>query len=167
MTRITAGTTRDPRVSPPPCRNGIGLGTGVFTSDGELPVEYLEPGDRIVTYDRGYVRLAGVDVRMVPASDALRLRPSVLDPDGNGRDVILSTRQQVLVRDWRARIMWNRPLALVEARRLVDGAHLARLSGSQPVRLFQLRFDDRQHLIEIAGGTILLASARMPARAAG
>ncbi len=167
MTRTTTGPTREPRVSPPLCHNGIGLGTGVLTSDGELPVEFLEPGDRIVTYDRGLARLDRVAVRLVPARDAVRVRPSVLDPDGDGRDFILSARQLLLVRDWRARFLWNRPIALVEACQLVDGAHVARLSGDAPVRLFQLVFDDRQHLVEIAGGSFQLASSRMPLRARG
>ena len=166
MTRTTTGPTRDGRVSLPPCQNGIGLGTDVLTADGALPVEYLEPGDRIVTYDQGLVRLAAVEVRIVPASDTVWVRPAVLDPDGEGRDVTLSARQQVLVRDWRARALWHRPMALVEIRRLADGAHIARLSGPRPLRLFQLLFEDRQHLVETAGG-YLLASAPMPVGAPG
>lgn len=167
MTRTTAGMARDIRVSPPLCHNGIGLGTGVLTADGELPVEYLVPGDRIVTFDRGLVRLERIEVRLAPARDAVRVRPSVLDPDGNGRDMILSARQQVLVRDWRARILWHRPIALVEVRRMIDGAHVARIEGEAPVRLFQLVFADRQHLVEVAGGTFQLASARMAAQVGG
>jgi len=149
------------------CHNGIGLGTGVLTADGTFPVEYLEPGDRLVTFDQGLVRLHGVEVRRVPAREALRVRPSVLDPDGEGRDFVVSARQQVLVRDWRARVLWHRPIALVEVRRLIDGAHIARLRDEAPVRLFQLVFEDRQHLVEITGGTLLLASARQPIRARG
>ena len=165
MTRTTTGPARVLRATAPLCHNGLGLGTGVLTAEGELPVEYLEPGDRIVTYDRGLVRLGGIDVRIVPRSDTVHVRPAVLDPDAGLRDFTLSARQQILVRDWRAQVLWHRPVALVEARRIVDGAHIARLSGGQPVRLFQLLFEDRQHLVEAAGGRFLLASARMPAPA--
>jgi len=164
MTRTTTGRTRETRVSPNSCPNGIGLGTGVLTVDGELPVEFLDPGDRVVTYDQGLARLDRVEVRLVPASETVRVRPSVLDPNGDGRDFIVSARQLMLVRDWRARFLWNRPIALVEARQLVDGAHVARRSGEAPVRLFQLVFGDRQHLVEIAGGNFQLAPARMPVR---
>ncbi len=164
MTRISTGPARQTRVPLPTCQNGIGLGTGVLTADGELPVEFLEPGDRIVTFDRGLVRLERTQVRLVPARETVRVRPSVLDPEGNGRDFLLSARQQVLVRDWRARFLWNRPVALVEARQLIDGAHVAQLEGDAPVRLFQLIFKDCQHLVEIAGGHVQLASVRMLAR---
>ncbi|MCB1331206.1 MAG: Hint domain-containing protein [Maritimibacter sp.] len=167
MIRTSTGRARTLRVPVPSCHNGLGLGTGVLTADGELPVEYLEPGDRIVTYDRGFVPLAGIAVRFVARADTIRVRPSVLDPESGARDFVLSARQQVLIRDWRAQILWHRPIALVEARQIADGAHIARLSGARPVRLFQLLFEDRQHLIEAAGGRFLLASARMPARVDG
>lgn len=165
MTRTNLGRARVDRVGAPMCHNGIGLGTGVLTSDGELPVEYLSPGDRVVTFDRGLVRLARVDLRLVPARNALRLRPSVIDPEGKGRDLIVADRQQVLVRDWRARAIWGKPAALVEARALIDGASVAPLRDTGPVRLFDLVFDDCQHIVLAGGGRYRLASARMPVSA--
>lgn len=162
MTRSSLGRAREIRVSLPLCRSGLGLGTGVLTAEGELPVEFLEPGDRIVTFDRGLVRLSRVDARDVSARDVVRIRPAVLDPEGAGRDFLVSRRQQVLVRDWRARILWHKPVALVEAGEMIDGAHIAPLGGERLVRLFQLIFDDRQHLVQTAGGKFQLASARMP-----
>lgn len=167
MSRISTGPVRDGRAFLTSCGNGIGLGTGVLTAEGELPVEFLEPGDRIVTFDHGLARLERIEVRMVPAEAALRIRPSVLDPNGDGRDFILSARQQLLLRDWRARILFNRPIALVAAEQLIDGAHVARLDSAAPVRLFRLVFKDRQHLVEAAGGHFQLASARQPVRQPG
>jgi len=105
MTRTTPGTARGIRATSHSYDNAIGLGTDVLTADGALPIEYLTPGDRIVTFDHGLVRLEGIAPCQVPAYMALRVRPSVVDPKGTGRDFILSARQQVLVRDWRARIL--------------------------------------------------------------
>lgn len=169
MTRTFLGRARADRVGTPMChdhwQNGIGLGTDVLTADGALPVEYLTPGDKVVTFDQGLVRLARIEIRLVPASAALRLRPSVIDPDGAGRDLVVSERQQILLRDWRARAIWGRPTALVEARQLIDGASVARLRETGPVRLFDLVFDDSQHIVLAAGGRYRFASARMPATA--
>lgn len=162
MTRFSLRRAREKRVSLPTCHNGVGLGTGVLTADGELPVEYLVPGDRIVTYDHGLVRLARIDPVDVPADTALRVRPAVLDPEGDGRAFTISARQQILLRGWEARALFNRPAALVEAARIVDGAYIARLRDSTPVRLFQLVFAEHQHLVQVAGGRFQLASARMP-----
>lgn len=160
MTQTETGGARSIRVSLPITRSGFGLGTGVLTTDGELPVEFLEPGDRIVTLDRGAVRLARVAVRMVPASATLRVRPLALDPARSAHSFVISTRQKILLRDWRARIIYGKRMALVEAARLVDGAYIIRMAGGAPTRLFQLVFDDGPHVLHLAGGTMLAATAQ-------
>lgn len=163
MTQIETGHTRSFRVALPLSRSGFGLGAGILTTDGELPVEFLEPGDRIVTHDRGAVALSRLIVRMVPASAMIRVRPSVLVPEGGGgRDFYISADQMIVLRGWQARAMFGKPAALVKAARLVDGAHMARLAGTEPMRLFQLAFDDARHVIQVAGGTLLAASAKLP-----
>jgi Hint domain len=162
MTQIETGGARSVRVTLPLSRSGFGLGTGILTTDGELPVEFLEPGDRIVTFDRGAIALSRVIVRSVPASALVRVRPAVLDAKGDGRDFLLSAQQKIVLRGWRAKAMFGKPAVLVAADRLVDGAHMARLTGSTPMRLFQLVFDDARHVVQVAGGTMLAASARLP-----
>ena len=166
MSQIITGRARPIRVALSLCRSGLGLGTGVLTADGEIPVEYLEPGERVVTFDAGIMPLSRVIVRTVPAGEVIRVRPSVLDPDGNGRDVLISARQKLLLRDWRAKAMFGKPAALIEAARLVDAAHMVRLEGMAPMRLFQLVFDDAQHIVQIADWRLQVTSARLPAKVA-
>ncbi|PIE08574.1 MAG: hypothetical protein CSA74_01520 [Rhodobacterales bacterium] len=167
MSRTSTGRACAVRAAFVPCHNAIGAGTGVLTGDGELPVEYLVAGDRIVTFDRGLVRLARTEYCDIAAREVLKVRPSVLDPAANAPDFLLAARQQVLLRGWRARALWNRPAALVEAWRLADGEYVMRLEGEAPLRLFRLVFSGRQHLVEAAGGAFLLASARVPVRVGG
>ncbi|MGH1367311.1 MAG: Hint domain-containing protein [Maritimibacter sp.] len=167
MTHTSVGTTkaRAIRVSLPLCRSGLGLGTGVQTSEGELPVEFLAPGDKIVTFDAGLVTLSRVDVRTVPMRELVRIRPSVLSEHGQGRDVVLSARQKLLIRDWRAPVMFGKSAALVEARKLVDGAYMTQLTGTAPMRMFQLMFDTEQHVIQLTQG-LQATSAKLPRRVA-
>jgi hypothetical protein len=165
MSQASSGQARSFRVAIPSCRSGLAPGTGVLTTDGELPVEFLEPGDRIVTYDRGAIPLARIVTWIVPRAEVVRVRPSVLDPIGAGRDFLISAQTRLLLRDWRAPALFGKPSALVEFARLADGAHIARLGGEGTLRLFQLHFDDCQHLVQIAGGRYRVVSARMPARA--
>jgi len=164
MTQTSSGRVQSVRVSLQPCNSGLGPGTEVLTTDGVLPVEFLTPGDRIITRDRGAVPLARLIVRNLPRHRMLRLRPSELDPTDRGRDALISDETRIVVRGWRARAMFGRAAALVPAHRLVDGVYLARLPGAGTTRLFQLGFDDGEHLLQIARGRLQVASARAPKR---
>ncbi|WP_394707347.1 hypothetical protein [uncultured Celeribacter sp.] len=60
---------------------GLPLGTSVMTADGMLPVEFLEPGDRVITR-AGMRTLLGVDT---PAPKRFKLtfeREEVIYADG-------------------------------------------------------------------------------------
>ncbi|EAQ11285.1 MULTISPECIES: Hint domain-containing protein [Maritimibacter] len=153
MSRVAQGQPL--RVTLPLCRSGLGLGTNVMTADGAIPVEFLTPGDRIVTRDAGLIDLTDIAVRTVPMGDLVRIRPSVLDEVGDGRDLVISARQKVLIRDWRAQAMFGKPAVLVEARKMADGAYFTHLTGAAPMRLFQLTLKGGTHLMQIAGGMVV------------
>ena len=164
MTQTETGRARSFRVALPTCGSGIGLGTGVLTADGELPVEYLIPGDRVLTHDAGLQPLAQIVTRTVAASEIVRLRPRVLDPTTGRRDLLISARQRLLIRDWRARAVFGQKAVLVEAARLVDGSYMARLDGAAPMRLYQLVFARSQHLVYLGESQLLATSARRPGK---
>ena len=44
---------------------GIAMGTIVLTLDGEIPVEHLNAGDRVITRDTGIATLLAVHMREV------------------------------------------------------------------------------------------------------
>lgn len=125
-------------VAQPP---GMGLlsGTTVRTLDGVLPVEYLSPGDRIVTR-AGARRLAAVSVQKRRDAALVRIRASVLGPDSPERDLLVAPGQPVLIRDWRAVALYGSAVAAIPADRLVDGEFVLTVR-QQSARLFILRFD--------------------------
>jgi hypothetical protein len=139
--------------------SGIGPGTPVMTPDGLIPAGRLAPGDRIVTYDRGVVRLDHVGICHVPARAALLVRPRVLDPADETPDMVIAAAQRLLLRDWRARAMFGTGRALVRASRLVDGSYIARLTGAAPMPLVVLGFAGAEHVIQL-GGRLEMISAR-------
>lgn len=102
------------------CEAGLAPGTTVLTMDGAIPVEFLNPGDRIITR-RGVRKLKAImrhnlpegTPRIIVAADALGGKPST--------DVTLMPGQRVLVRDWRAQALWGKDIAAPQAARLVDG----------------------------------------------
>jgi hypothetical protein len=116
---------------------GIGAGTRIRTLDGTLPVEFLQPGDRIVTRS-GAKRLVAVSVRQSRALDVVRVKASTLGHDRPGADLLIGPGQPIVVRDWRARALYGAEVAAVPSARLADGEFVRR--ETHALRLYTLRF---------------------------
>ncbi|MBF9044214.1 hypothetical protein HKCCE4037_12805 [Rhodobacterales bacterium HKCCE4037] len=116
------------------CEAGLAPGTQVLTTDGAIPVEFLNPGDRIITR-RGVRKLKAVMRHTIPegtpvvrvAADALGGKPST--------DITLMPGQRVLVRDWRAKALWGKDIAAVPATRLVDGNFITSETSGRQIML--------------------------------
>lgn len=133
FSRSAGGTGTDPQT-------GMLAGTMVRTLDGILPVEYLTPGDRIVTRN-GARRLTSVSVQARKMVDLVRIRASTLGHDRPEQDLLVSPGQPLLIRDWRAKAIFGVAVAAIPASRLADGEFVC-LETHRQVRLFTLRFDD-------------------------
>jgi hypothetical protein len=142
---------------------GLAAGTRVRTLDGVLPVEFLEPGDRIVTRS-GARKLVAVSVRRCRATWVVRLSASTI---GHGRpeaDLLVGPGQQVIVRDWRARVLYGAEIAAVPSARLADGESVLRETRRQ-VLLYTLRFTEDE--VIWAEGVELACPAVTASRPAG
>lgn len=118
--------------------SGFAQGARVATMDGLLPVEYLGLGDRVITRSGARV-LRGISA--IPfVTQLVRIAPGALGHDRPGEALVLGAATEVLLRDWRAEVMFGRKQALVAVSRLVDGQFVTRLSGVK-TRLFALHFD--------------------------
>ncbi len=92
--------------------SGFVLGSNILTLDGELPVEFLSVGDRIITRDAGMVVLRDVKVIEVECPMVWIMGGS-LGHDKPEDDTYLLASQKVLVRDWRAKALTQQNQALV------------------------------------------------------
>ena len=133
-------------------------GTMVRTLEGVLPVEYLTPGDRIVTR-AGMRRLTSISVLSRKMIDLVRIRASTMGHDRPDQDLLLSPGQPVVIRDWRAQALYGVPAAAIPAARLADGEFVC-LETHRQVRLFALRFDDEE--VIYAEGLELACPAFLP-----
>lgn len=139
---------------------GLLAGTIVLTSDGEMPVDALCAGDRIITRDAGMIRLVAVSRRRMHGR-AILFAAGSLGHTRPGEDSLLPAGQAVLVRDWRAGAMAGAAQALIRADALVDGEFVRDL-GERSMRLFRLHLD-AAHVI-YAGGLEVAAGPRDRAR---
>lgn len=134
MTNATPRPTADAGGSAGQCEAGLAPGTQVLTLDGAIPVEFLNPGDHVITR-RGVRTLKTVLRHELPegtprirvTADALGGKPS--------KDVTLMPGQLVLVRDWRAKALWGKDIAAVPAARLVDGSFVQKETGGRQIML--------------------------------
>ncbi len=117
---------------------GLALGTEVLTLEGEMPVEYLTPGDRVVTRSGARILRA---LQSVPArGPLLRVAPGTLGHDRPEKALLLGGQAKILMRGWRAQAMFGARTALVDLARLEDGVNVTRVAP-EGTRLFTLHFD--------------------------
>jgi len=140
-------------------RSGMLAGTRIRTLEGTLPVEYLEPGDRIVTRS-GARRLVGVSVIVLAYADLIRVRASTLGHDRPDQDLLVLPAQPIVIRDWRAQALFGAAVAAIPAARLVDGEFIQRETLPE-ARLFILQFDDEE--VVYAEGLEIACPAHLPA----
>ncbi|MBB3995378.1 hypothetical protein GGR95_003033 [Sulfitobacter undariae] len=127
---------------------GLLQGTMLLTLDGEMPVEFVSVGDKIITRDSGIARIQHIQrtKRMV---HTIALAAGSLGHTRPERDATLAGDQMCLIRDWRAKALFSADRALVAARTLVDGEFIRDL-GMQEQTLVQI-FCDGPHIIYADG----------------
>lgn len=133
---------------------GVCAGTTIMTLDGEMPVEHLKPGTRVITRDSGMAVLRDVKVTTTKVAP-IRIKAGSLGHTRPDRDMMVAPQAIIHIRDWRAEALFGTATAMVEASRLVDGEYLA-VQAVQGVTIYTLIFD-RQHILYVDG--VEMASA--------
>ncbi len=142
--------------------NGMSAGTVVLTLDGEIPVEHLNPGDRIITRDTGMAVLKAVHMRKI-TTRPYRISADRLGPGRPDVDTLVAPDQQILVRGLLARALFAKDQEMVPVSRLADGEYIAKCE-EQTLRVYELEFDT-PHVI-YANGMEIASSVRQLAVAA-
>ena len=117
---------------------GLVIGTKVLTMDGEMPVEFLSAGDRIITRN-GSRKLLATTVTVAHNLAVVRITEGVLAKDTPDTDVLVTSDQAILIRDWRAKAISGKPSAMIPAARLIDGEYIRHETLTE-ARLFTLHF---------------------------
>lgn len=126
-------------------RLGLARGTRVMTARGEMPVEKLQAGDRVITRDHGMqeVRYVGrQDITVSSANAPVWIREGALK---NARDLILSADTRVVIKGTQALARYGAKEVLVPARDLVDGTNYQQGVGGT-VSFYQI-VTDRHEVI--------------------
>lgn len=118
---------------------GMAAGTMVMTTQGEIAVEALEPGQMLITRDRGFRPLRWVGQQNSTV-------PGVLIPAGaikNHADMILAPEQNVLLQGSEALRTFGKEEVLAPAEFLVSRG-LARTLPAHEMTWYQVMFEEPQ-----------------------
>ncbi|MFN4153683.1 MAG: Hint domain-containing protein [Paracoccaceae bacterium] len=143
MADLSRGTTAGPvdaGTEMPVC--GIAAGTPILTLSGVMPVEFVAPGDRVITR-AGARTVTAVEIAVVKDARVIRISAGVLGKDRPEADTHVAPRQPLLIRDWRAKALLGADQAVMTAERLVDGDYI-RAETLPQARLVTIRFADPQ-----------------------
>lgn len=132
-------------------------GNLIMTAKGEVPVDDLEVGDRIITRDHGIQPIRWIGKRTLPqaAMTVMRsLRPicirrGSLGPDTPDRDLWLSPNHRLLMSGPAVRLLFETPEALVAAKFLTGWPGVS-VGAPQRTTYYHLLFD--QHELIISNG---------------
>jgi hypothetical protein len=139
---------------------GIVEGTMIMTLKGAIPVDYLRPGDRIITR-AGACTLRGMTKRKLDHARIVEVSPGALGHGRPDQPLRLFADQPVVVRDWRAKALYGADCAVVPAARLADGDFIRRTEADH-INLFTLEFD-RAEIVLADGVELACAPALVEA----
>lgn len=107
-------------------------GTRLRTGRGDVPIEDLGPGDKLLTRDdgareiiwAGHRRMSGARLFALPQQRPIRLRAGALGVDRPDADLVVSPEHRVLLTGAAPRDLWGEAEVLVRAGDLVGDRHV-------------------------------------------
>ena len=121
---------------------GLLAGSMVLTMNGYQAIETILPGTRLVT--RNGVRA----VKSVDATEKMmrpiRIAQGTLGCSRPKQDMLVAPHQEVLVRDWRAEVLFGSEQAIVPVSRMVDGTYISPVEKEALHTSFSLHFESEE-----------------------
>lgn len=133
----------------PPC---FTPGTLIDTPDGPRPVETIRPGDVVLTRDAGpqtvtwagAVALDSAQLAGNPRFRPVLIKAGALGPGSPARDMLVSRQHRILLRDWRAEMLFGSAEVLASAVDLVNDRDILQVYDLEPVTYIHFMFDCHQ-----------------------
>ena len=128
-------------------------GTRILTPNGQVAIEDLEIGDRVITRDHGIqcicwigaTKLSAGYVAAMPSLRPILIRKGALGENQPEQDMRLSRQHRVLVRDWRAEVMFGvEGGVLVPAFSLCNDKTVIEEKPTEDVVYIHMAFDDHE-----------------------
>lgn len=117
---------------------GLLGGSQVLTMKGYMPIKSLKAGDRVITRN-GMCTLLEMHV------ESHMMRPIQVGQGTLGftrpnTDMQMAPDQEVMVRDWRAEMLFGRDMVIVNINTMIDGKYISQAPKAEVHDIYQLRF---------------------------
>jgi len=135
-----------------PTHSGFAADTHIMTSMGNVPVQNLEVGARVITRDHGMqsVRWVGSHtVNVTPENAPVVIQQSVLK---NARDLIVSPEHRILFKGEQAELMFGQSEVLVPAKVFLNNDRVYQVVGGV-VEYYHVLFDRHEVIYAEAAST--------------
>ena len=128
-------------------------GVMIRTPRGEVAIEALRAGDQVITRDHGVQEVRWIGATTLPADYVNRtssmrpilIRKDALGPDQPARDMRVSRQHRILVRDWRAELLFGEPDGvLVPAVALLNDSTILEDHPTEAVTYIHMVFDSHE-----------------------
>ncbi|OYX26304.1 MAG: hypothetical protein B7Z10_03685 [Rhodobacterales bacterium 32-66-7] len=127
-------------------------GTLILTDRGEVAVETLVPGDRVMTRDHGLQalrwvgkrRLSMLDLVAQPELRPVRIARGAFGPAGPDRAMLVSPQHRVLIEGAKAELLFGEAEVLVPAKHLVGQIEATRALPEEGVVYIHILFDSHE-----------------------
>ncbi len=164
MTQVEYATfSAERRIAPLNISTGIMAGARVLTMRGYQPVEELKTAEKIITRS-GMCVLRALTISHVNCAP-LRISHDALTKDRPNSEMYLMPGQKVLLRDWRAKVMFGHDMVIVPLDRLKDDEYITQEPHARSCKFYNLHFDEEQIFyadgVELVSPALFASDARM------
>ncbi|GKY88173.1 hypothetical protein STA1M1_20420 [Sinisalibacter aestuarii] len=146
--------------------SGLTTGTRLASEFGWRPIEAIQVGDRVMTFDNGLQSVVAVTrgTHHAAAGDMPAFAVPIHVPIGalgNEEPLVLLPEQIVMIECDAAEDLTGDPFALVPAKALEGFRGIDRIRGLRPVESMTLHFENDE-VVFADGGALLLAPSSVP-----
>lgn len=126
--------------------------TQLTTDGGEMPVDWIRTGDRILTRDHGYQPVLWIDRILIHSRDLAErpdLRPIRVTKGcaGNGfptHDLLLSPEHRVLLKSYQIEMLFGCDEVFTPIKAITNDAKIAQTQPDQDVFYYHILFEDHE-----------------------
>lgn len=144
-------------ITPQHAQTGLLAGNNILTMTGYVKIENLSVGDRIIT--RNGARILREVIKTTREMRPIKVSPNTLGYSRPASRMRVAPDQEVMVRDWRAEMLFGKDFVITRVSRMVDGKYIAEDEERGTYQTFELCFDQEE--IYYADGVEIISAVSL------